>query len=259
VLQRLAELEALSRTLSPAREDRAPLWAGAQAYAESFLQARDTAPAYALEETPGSLPIPEVPRALPEVLAALSANVDTVGANGASPRHFAFIPPSSLFASALGDLLAAVTNRYSAFFFANPGAVRLENQVLAWLAREMGLPEGTSGNLASGGSMAHLVGICAARENAGLRASDYPRACVYLSDQAHHCIPKALRVAGLGEAPLRSIPTDESYKRIYSHNTMWIFLHLLPSCREHSFHPAYLNLKSMVCQECYRKKSTHQN
>jgi glutamate/tyrosine decarboxylase-like PLP-dependent enzyme len=212
LLQRLAELEALSRTLSPGREDRAPLWAGAQAYAEGYLDSRATAPAYALEETAGHLAIPEAPRGLPEVLEALSTNVDTVGANGASPRHFAFVPPSSLFASALGDLLAAVTNRYSAFFFANPGAVRLENQVLAWLARELGLPEGTSGNLASGGSMAHLVGICAARENAGLKARDYPRACVYLSDQAHHCIPKALRVAGLGEAPLRAIPTDDGYR-----------------------------------------------
>jgi len=76
----------------------------------------------------------------------------------------------------------------------------------------MGLPAGASGNLASGGSMAHLVGICAAREAAGLKAVDYPRACVYLSDQAHHCIVKALRVAGLGEAPVRQIPSDGAFR-----------------------------------------------
>ncbi|HEX9009887.1 MAG TPA: aminotransferase class V-fold PLP-dependent enzyme, partial [Holophagaceae bacterium] len=110
------------------------------------------------------------------------------------------------------DLLAALTNRYAGYYFAGPGAVRMENQVIAWLARELGLPEGSSGNLAAGGSMAHLIGICAAREAAGLRAADYPKACVYLSDQAHHCLQKALRVAGMAEAPVRSIPTDADFR-----------------------------------------------
>lgn len=209
---RLEMLEPLSRALTPDAGDRAPWWASVQDYAEAFQAALGEAPAYAQRPCPAPLPIPETPRGMSEVLAALGDGVDGVGANGASPRHFAFIPPSSLFASTLGDLLAATTNRYSAYYFANGGAVRLENQVLAWLAQELGLPAGTTGNLASGGSMAHLVGICTAREAAGLKAADYPKACVYLSDQAHHCLVKALRVAGMGEAPVREIATDEAFR-----------------------------------------------
>jgi glutamate/tyrosine decarboxylase-like PLP-dependent enzyme len=60
--------------------------------------------------------------------------------------------------------------------------------------------------------MAHLIGLCTAREAASLKAVDYARACVYLSEQAHHCIVKALRVAGMGEAPVREIPTDADYR-----------------------------------------------
>lgn len=216
MLDRLKDLEAQSRRLDPGAEARAVLWEATQAYGEAFLEALPEAPAFMQKNRPGAgladFPIPEAGRPFPQVLGALAEHVDGVGANGASGRHLAFIPPSSLFTGALGDLLAALTNRYAAYFFAGPGAVRMENQVLGWLVREMGLPEGSSGNLAPGGSMAHLVGICTAREAAGLKAADYPKACVYLSDQAHHCLVKALRVAGMGEAPVRSLPVDAAFR-----------------------------------------------
>ena len=216
MLDRLKDLEVKSRRLDPGAEERATLWQASREYGETFLQSLPEAPAFVLKDRPGAglaeFPIPEAGRPFPSILDTLAEHVDGVGANGASGRHLAFIPPSSLFAGALGDLLAALTNRYAAYFFAGPGAVRMENQVIAWLAKEMGLPEGSSGNLAAGGSMAHLVGICTAREAAGLRAADFAKACVYLSDQAHHCIVKALRVAGMGEAPVRSIPTDAEFR-----------------------------------------------
>jgi glutamate/tyrosine decarboxylase-like PLP-dependent enzyme len=215
---RLQELETLARALDPGAEARAGLWAGTRDYAEAFLEAVAEGPAFVLKDRPGaglaSFPIPEQGRELAPILAALAEHVDGVGANGVSGRHLAFIPPSSLFTSALGDLLAAVSNRYAGYFFAGPGAVRMENQVLAWLARELGFPEGTPGNLAGGGSMAHLVGICAAREAAGLKAAGFDRACVYLSDQAHHCIEKALAVAGMEDAPVRHIPSDSQYRML---------------------------------------------
>lgn len=216
MLDRIKALETQARALDPGAAARGPLWEDVRAYAESFLEALPEAPAFVQRDQPGAgleaFPIPETGQALSSILGVLAQQVDGVGANGASGRHLAFIPPSSLFAGALGDLLAALTNRYAAYYFAGPGAVRMENQVLGWLAREMGFPEGTGGNLASGGSLAHLVGICAAREAAGLCAADYGKACVYLSDQAHHCLDKALRVAGMGEAPIRRIPSDASYR-----------------------------------------------
>jgi glutamate/tyrosine decarboxylase-like PLP-dependent enzyme len=49
-----------------------------------------------------------------------------------------------------------------------------------------------------------------------LRARDYARAVVYLSEQTHHCIPKALRVAGLGECVQRCVALDDRYRMVPS-------------------------------------------
>lgn len=212
----LEALEALARCLDPGPETREELRSAVMAYGEQFLADLPEAPAFVERERPGAglaLALPqEAGKPIAEVLDLLREEVDTPGANGGSGRHFAFIPPSTHLTGALGDFLAALTNRYAGYFFAGPGAVRMENLLLSWMARELGFPVGTHGNLAAGGSLAHLVGICAAREAADLRAADTEKTCVYLSDQAHHCIQKALRVAGLGEAKVRHIPSDSSFR-----------------------------------------------
>lgn len=212
----LEQLEADARRLDPGPERRAELTAAVLAYAERFFGDLGEAPAFVLQDHPGAglalAPPGETGQPIDAILQLLREQVDLPGANGASGRHFAFIPPSTQLAGALGDFLAAVTNKYAGYYFAGPGAVRMENLMLAWMAREFGFPGGTHGNLAAGGSLAHLVGICAAREAAGLKSADTAKACVYLSDQSHHCIRKALRVAGLDEAQLRTIPSDDRFR-----------------------------------------------
>lgn len=212
----LQELETHARRLDPVPEMRAELVRAVMAYAETFHEGLAEAPAFQLLERPGAgladAPPGEIGKPVEVVLNLLRDQVDAPGANGASGRHFAFIPPSTQIAGALGDFLAALTNKYAGYHFAGPGAVRMENLLLAWMAREFGFPPNSHGNLAAGGSLAHLVGICAAREAAGLKAADTERVCVYLSDQSHHCLQKALRVAGLGEARVRQIPTDARFR-----------------------------------------------
>lgn len=131
--------------------------------------------------------------------------VDRPGFATTSPRFMAYVPGGGLFHSAVGDLLAATSNKYSGFASASPGAVRLENATVAWLASVIGYPEGASGTLTSGGSIANLTAIVAARE-----ASDEEGGgVVYMTRFAHHCVDKALHIAGRGRAPRRLIETDE--------------------------------------------------
>jgi glutamate/tyrosine decarboxylase-like PLP-dependent enzyme len=82
------------------------------------------------------------------------------------------------------------------------------------MAELVGYPAGSGGNLSSGGSIANLIGIVTARDACGLKAKDYERAVVYLSDQAHHCIDKAIRVAGMGECIRRKVPLDDGYRMV---------------------------------------------
>lgn len=143
-----------------------------------------------------------------EVFEYIAACVDRPGFATTSPRFMAYIPGGGLFHSGLGDLLAAVSNKYAGFASASPGAVRLENATTDWLAKVIGYPEGAAGTLTSGGSIANLTAIVAARE---ARDSDGGGA-VYATRFAHHCIDKALHICGRGRAPRRVIATDERYR-----------------------------------------------
>ena len=134
------------------------------------------------------------------------------GGGTATAAHLAYIPGGGLYHSAVGDFLAAVSNKYAGVFFAGPGAVRMENLLLRWVADLVGYPAAAAGSIASGGSIATLTAIATARDAHRLRAADYPRSAVYLTDQAHHCIEKALRIAGLAESPVRRIAMDAGYR-----------------------------------------------
>jgi aromatic-L-amino-acid decarboxylase len=134
--------------------------------------------------------------------------IDRPGIATTSPRFMGYIPGGGLFHSALGDMLAAASNKYSGFAPAAPGAVRIENACTAWLASVIGYPETSTGTLTSGGSMANLTAIVAAREARDANGGG----AVYLTRFAHHCVDKALHIAGRARSPRRVIATDASYR-----------------------------------------------
>ena len=218
IIDRLRVLEPLTRPLEPGAEERADLSRAAVAHAESFLSWLETAPAFFADEGSAAAiadaPIGRDPIGMERTLSLLSRHVDGKGQNTTASGFFAFIPVGSIYHSALGEFVAAVSNRFSGNFLACPAAVRIENQVLRWLGSVVGYPETAVGNLTSGGSMANLSAIVVAREAAGLKARDFGRAVVYLTEQVHHCVIKGLRVAGLGECVQRRIPIDERFRMI---------------------------------------------
>jgi glutamate/tyrosine decarboxylase-like PLP-dependent enzyme len=88
----------------------------------------------------------------------------------------------------------------------------MERILLRWMAGFLGYPAASAGDLTSGGSIANLVGIVTAREAHGLKAKDFDRAVVYLSEQTHHAIDKAFRIAGLKESLKRFVPLDGRHR-----------------------------------------------
>src|SRR5207237_6125054 len=101
------------------------------------------------------------------VLDYVATCVDRPGFATTSPRFMAYIPGGGVPYSAFGDLLAATSNKYSGFASASPGAVRIENACVAWLADVIGYPPDAAGTLTSGGSIANLTAVVAAREARG--------------------------------------------------------------------------------------------
>jgi glutamate/tyrosine decarboxylase-like PLP-dependent enzyme len=86
--------------------------------------------------------------------------------------------------------------------------VRIENACTAWLASVIGYPPESAGTLTSGGSLANLTAVVAAREARDAEGGG----TVYLTRFAHHCIDKALHIAGRGRSPRRLIATDGNYR-----------------------------------------------
>ncbi len=210
----LLALERQALELDPPAETRAQWRRAVAARAEALLEALPGLPAF----TPGfgsasgalAAPFAEEPLAIEDALAILDGEVMAHGINPASPRSFGYIPGGGLYPAALGDFLADVTNRYAGVFFAAPGAVRLEMRLVEWLAGLVGYPpESAGGDLTSGGSIANLSAVVTARDAHGLSTADLPRCVVYMSEQRHHSMDKALRIAGLSECVRRLVPVDE--------------------------------------------------
>jgi glutamate/tyrosine decarboxylase-like PLP-dependent enzyme len=216
--KKIKDLERISRLLEPSIRERKEVREKVIAYSEEFLRKIETARAYNLSRDNGikllSSPISEKPISIDDALSLLWENVDFPSLNPASGGHLGYIPGGGIYYSSLGDYLADVTNRYSGVFFASPGAVRMENMLLRWLAGVLGYPKDSGGNLTSGGSIANLIGIVTARDAMKVKATDIRRSVIYLSRQAHHSVDKAIRIAGLKEAILRYIPLDDSFRMI---------------------------------------------
>ena len=215
-IERLKALEKTARQLEPDPATLQGLFKQTEAYARAFLDKIYDVPAYIKTSDQGfgllSSPIQEQPIALNEALQLLSEHVDTPGINPASGGHLGYIPGGGVVHSAFADFLADISNRYAGVFFANPGAVRMENMLLRWMADLIGYPAQAAGNLTSGGSIANLIGIVTARDAQQLKAKDYERAVIYHSKQVHHSVAKAIRIAGLKECIVRHVPLDNHYR-----------------------------------------------
>jgi aromatic-L-amino-acid/L-tryptophan decarboxylase len=219
MIEDIKALEASTQILDPTKSKRDE-WDGLiMNYSHRFLDQLEESNALFNTEKLGAgildFNVEENPTDLDTLLEAFKLHVEEGGINGASPGHMGYIPGGGLYPSALADYLAAVTNKYAGVFYPAPGAVRIENMLIGWMNELMGFPKTAAGNLTSGGSISNLIAVVTAREAMNVKAKDFHRLVVYLSDQTHHSLQKALKIAGLGEAQLRYLPVDEDF-RIHS-------------------------------------------
>lgn len=141
------------------------------------------------------------------------------GLNPASGGHLGYIPGGGIPLGAIGDLIAALNNRYVGVNSVSPGGVEIENSIINWLAELIGYDAGLAGgSLTSGGSIANLTAIVAARDAGGHPPADFPKLAVFMTGQAHHCVHKSLRIAGMDTRPKEDggqvwyVKTDDTYR-----------------------------------------------
>jgi aromatic-L-amino-acid decarboxylase len=146
------------------------------------------------------------------VTAELLEHVVPNGSSVPRPGFSSFITTGGTTAATLASTAASIAapQRYghTAFNF-------LEELSLRWLADLFGLPD-MQGVYSSGGSVANLLALGAARQGAFERLGRDPAAdgvhrpvAVYATTEAHHTIQRSAGVLGIGRRAVRPIPCDD--------------------------------------------------
>ena len=213
--QQILELQSISEALEPTETLRNQYITQVNNYANSFINTLDETNAYSKEkESKNVFAITSKKKTLQEIIEIYAEEVAAKGINPASGGHLGYIPGGGIYTSAIADYLADITNEYSGMYFASPGAVAMENELIDWMKSVFGFPKTAIGNLTSGGSIANLIALTAARDKHEIKNNNIKNSVIYVSNQVHHCINKALRIIGLEDIIIRHVALDDNSKII---------------------------------------------
>ena len=194
--------------LDPTPEQMREMGTAALEYLIDFIGAQPEMPA---SDTGGAIEAARTVRGAPPEHGGsfdrLMDGVDLIAAhayNTTGPGYLPFIPGGGLFAAALGDFVATGINRYVGMWGQAPVGAQIENNVIRWLCELFGFGPASRGILTSGGSMANLSAIVAARVSK--LPEDFLSGTLYVSEQVHASNAKAAAIAGFPRDSVRSVP-----------------------------------------------------
>ena len=96
---------------------------------------------------------------LSSALSLLEKHVLSSGFQATSGKFLGYIPGGGTPTAAIGDFLAALTNRYAGVYAASPGAGEIENECIRWMRDLVGYDSSAWGTLQSGGTLATLTAV----------------------------------------------------------------------------------------------------
>lgn len=181
-----------------------------------------------IRERPAWQPVPETVRKalrgpLPSEGVGLEASWEALRASvlpypwgNIHPRFWGWVVGTGSPSGVLAELATAVMNTNAGG--GHQAAPYVEEQVVDWCKTMVGFPPESSGVLCTGGSVANLVALAAARDAGDTRITEEGVGVVaggpvfYASSQTHNSVDKAVRLLGMGQRALRSIPVDPEYR-----------------------------------------------
>jgi aromatic-L-amino-acid decarboxylase len=156
---------------------------------------------------------PETPEPMESIFADFERIVPPGMTHWQHPRFFAYFPANAAPASMLAEQLANAIAAQGMLWQTSPAATELEEVMVRWLARALGLPDRFAGTIHDSATTATLSAVLTMRERAldwaGLREglSGQPRLRLYASAETHSSVDKAARIAGIGQENLVKVPT----------------------------------------------------
>jgi len=163
---------------------------------------------------------PEQGEAMEQIIADVDRLIVPALTHWSHPSFFAYFATSTSAPGIFGELLSAAFDNKAMLWRTSPASTELEEVTLDWLRQMMGLDPGMTGIIYDTASVSSMHAIAAAREGVELRIreegmsgrKDLPLLRVYVSEQAHSSIEKAVITLGLGQRGLRKIPTDNEFR-----------------------------------------------
>jgi aromatic-L-amino-acid/L-tryptophan decarboxylase len=161
-------------------------------------------------------PLPQESSDAQMVLRALQEKVIPYCTNVGHPGYMGLITPSPNPIGVIADFICSALNQNVGAYSIGPSAVAIERRVVRWLTDLCGYDARAGGNLTSGGMMANFIGLKVGRDavtgdlaqHEGIRE----RWAVYVSEERHVSVDKAVDCVGLGRNALRALPTDEKFQ-----------------------------------------------
>ncbi len=124
-------------------------------------------------------------------------------------------PPAPI--AALGSLVDGLLNNGMAIYEMGMSATSIERLVIREVAQAMGFSGTAGGVLTSGGTLANLTALLAARARKASqpvweKGHSGSRLALMVSEEAHYCVDRAVRIMGWGSSGIIKIPVDSRYR-----------------------------------------------
>ena len=154
----------------------------------------------------------------PEGLAALMREVIRRSNGLQDPRYMGHQVAVPFPDGALVGMVTDMLNNGGAVYEMGPTNSAMEEVLMSRIGEMMGLAEGCGGIMCHGGTLANLVALLAARRAHGGQARDAWRdgddgmGAVLVSDQAHYCVDRAVRIMGWGKEGVGLVATDSHHR-----------------------------------------------
>lgn len=163
-----------------------------------------------------SEPLPQAPSTPESVLKELEGKLLPYCTHVGHPGYMGLITPSPSPVGIVADFICSGLNQNVGAYSIGPSAVAMERRVVRWLTNLCGYDDHAGGNLTSGGMMANFIGLKVARDAVTKDRSQHEglreRWAVYVSEERHVSIDKAVDCIGLGREALRPLPTDDAFQ-----------------------------------------------
>jgi aromatic-L-amino-acid decarboxylase len=150
-------------------------------------------------------PLPRQPHDVDTDLSLLADVALAHQQHGDHRRYFARVAGPSSFAGILADWLGTGMQSVASSWGGGSGPTTVELQVLTWLREALGLAPSSEGVLLSGGSMANVTALITARSSHG-------DGVIYLTDQTHASIGRALPAIGQRPDQVRVLRTNDRFR-----------------------------------------------